>query len=196
MKGWSSAIFPLSVMLVLAGLTFWLMRAIDLPQERRDGKNRHDPDTIITDMTLRRLDPNGRLQYELRAPRLTHYPDDETTHVERPNFRYLHPQKPTVTMTAERARVTQNGDEVRLEENVRVERAGGPRREALVATMPDLTIITDAELAYTASPVEITQGRSWLRGTGLSINNKTQTYVLEQKAVGQFASKHTRTAKP
>ena len=67
MKHWGSAIFPLSLLLALAGLTFWLRYATELPAERHDGKNRHDPDYIITDATLHKInqlpvaDEDGRL---------------------------------------------------------------------------------------------------------------------------------------
>jgi lipopolysaccharide export system protein LptC len=55
--------------------------------------------------------------------------------------------------------------------------------------MPDLTIRPDDEKGFTKSPVRITQGKSWLTGVGMQVNNNTQTYVLESQAIGQFESK-------
>ncbi len=62
-NNWGSALFPLAILLTLSGLTFWLVHATELPEERRDGKNRHDPDYIIEQTKLRKLDTTGRLQW-------------------------------------------------------------------------------------------------------------------------------------
>ena len=67
MKRWGSALFPLSLLLALAALTFWLRYATELPESRNDGKDRHDPDFIISDSVLRKLDRSGRLQELLQA---------------------------------------------------------------------------------------------------------------------------------
>ena len=53
MKQWGSALFPLSLLAALAVLSFWLRYATELPEERHDGKNRHDPDFVIHDSVLR-----------------------------------------------------------------------------------------------------------------------------------------------
>ncbi len=192
MKNWGSALFPLSILLALAALTFWLRHAIELPEERRDGKTRHDPDYIIDQPQLRKLDKTGKLQYTLDAKQIVHFPDDETTDVSQPKLVYLHAKRPPVTTSAERAHVSQDGNQVDFYENVRIERAATPKQAAMLATMPDLTVRPDDEKAFTQSPVLITQGKSWLKGVGLQVDNKTQTYVLESQAVGQFESKHAK----
>lgn len=86
MKRWGSALFPLSLLLVLTGLTFWLRYATELPQTKHDGKLRHDPDYIVTDAILRKIDLTGRLKYTLSATDIRHYPDDESTDMLKPNL--------------------------------------------------------------------------------------------------------------
>ena len=192
MKSWGSAVFPLTILLALAGLTFWLRHAIELPEESHNGKHRHDPDYIIEQAQLRKLDKTGRLQYTLNAPEIRHYPDDETTDVSKPNLTQLHPKKPSVTMNAERAHISQDGAQVDFYENVQIHRAATPKQAALLASMPDLTVRPDDGKAFTKSPVLITQGKSWLKGIGMQVDNTQQTYILESQAVGQFESKYAR----
>ena len=192
MKHWGSALFPLAILLVLAALTFWLRHAIELPEPRRDGKHRHDPDYIIGNPQLRKLDKTGRLQYTLDAEEIRHFPDDDTTDVRLPRLVYLHPSKPSVTMSADRAHVSQDGKQVDLHDHVRVVRAATVRQEPLVATMPDLTVRPDDEKAFTRSPVLMTQGKSWLKGVGMQVDNKIQAYILESQATGQFESKFAK----
>jgi len=189
---WGSALFPLTLLLALAGLTYWLRYAIELPVERNDGKTRHDPDYIIDQPHLRKLDKDGRLQYTLNATEIRHFPDDDSTDVGKPHLTYLHPEKPAVVMSGERAHVNKDGKQVDFYDNVHVERAATPTDEALVATMNVLTVLPDDEKAFTKSPVLITQGKTWLKGVGMQVDNKTQTYILESQAVGQFESKYAK----
>lgn len=192
MKRLGSAIFPLSILLVLAALTFWLSHAVQLPETGRNGKNRHDPDYIINDSQLRKLDKTGRLQYTLKAVEIRHYPDDDTTDMIKPDLVHLHPQKAPVTMVAERGHLSRDGKQADLYDNVQVRRAASGTQEEMLAVTDRLTILPDDEKAFTKSPVLITQGKSWLKGVGLQIDNSKQTYVLESRAVGQFESQHAK----
>lgn len=192
MRNWGSAIFPLTLLLALSGLTFWLRHAIELPDERNDGKNRHDPDYTISQPQLRKLDRNGHLQYTLDATEIRHYPDDDTTDVTKPTLVSLNSPRPSVAISSERAHVSQDGNQVDFYDDVRIQRAATPTQAAMLATMSELTVRPDDEKAFTKSPVLITQGASWLKGIGMQVNQKTQTYILEAQAVGQFESKHAK----
>lgn len=196
MKRWGSALFPLSLLLVLTGLTFWLRYATELPQLKQDGKLRHDPDYIITDATLRKIDQTGQLKYTLSATEIRHYPDDESTDMLKPNLVYLQVKKPPVTMSAERGHISKDGEQVDLYDNVRIRRSASAQYEEMTAYTPELTILPDVEKAFTKSPVLITQGKSWIKGVGMQVDNRAQTYLLESQAVAVLESKHAKKQKP
>lgn len=189
MKNWSSALFPLAILIVLAGLTFWLVRATALPPPEDDGKDRHDVDYVIDGFNLRKLDAHGHLQYTLRATEARHFPDDDSTDLDRPDFVYFPVAKPKLYMSAKTARVSADGEMVYLHDDVRLRRDPSAQRQMLLGYMPDLTINTVDETAYTKSPVLFTEGPSWLKGVGMHIDNKTENYVLESHAVGMFESR-------
>lgn len=195
MKNWATAVFPITTLGVLAGLTFWLLHATAIPEEKSDGKNRHDPDYIITGMKLNKLTKTGVLQYTLTADETVHYPDDDSTDVTKPNLVYLNPRKPTLTMSSRMAHVNSEGEIVYMYDDVRIKRAATPIRAELLGYMPDLTINTEEETAFTNSTVLFTQGPSWLKGVGMNIDNKTETYVLQSRARGEFESRKAK-AKP
>lgn len=192
MKHWGNALFPLAVLLALAGLTFWLRHAIELPDERRDGRYRHDPDYIVEMPQIRKLDKAGNLQYTVNAKEIRHYPDDNTTDMTLPRMVAVHPGKPSVTMSSERAHLSEDGQLLELYENVQILREATAQQAALQATMPDLMVRLDEENAYTRSPVMITQGVSWLKGVGMQVDNKTHTYILESQAIGRFERQQTQ----
>ena len=196
MKRWGSALFPLSLLLVLTGLTFWLRYATELPQTKQDGKLRHDPDYIVTDAILRKIDLTGRLKYTLSAADIRHYPDDESTDMLKPNLVHFQAKKPPVTMSAERGHISKDGEKVDLYDNVRIRRSASAQNEELTAYMPELTILPDVEKAFTKSPVLITQGKSWMKGVGMQVDNRAQTYLLESHAVAVLESKHAKKQKP
>lgn len=189
MKNWGSALFPLSLLLTLAALTFWLRYASELPDARRDGKYRHDPDYIVNDATLRKLDNTGQLVYTLKAPEIRHYPDDDSSEVSQPHLVHLNPKKPTLTMNADTAHISSKGEQVDLHGNVRVHRAATAKDAEMILTTPQLTVLPDEEKAYTKHPVLITQGNSWIKGIGLRMDNRAQTYLLEAQARASLESR-------
>ena len=194
MKHWGSALFPLSLLFVLALLTFWLRYATELDEPRRDGKHRHDPDYILTDVVARKLDQNGNLAYTLRAADVRHYPDDDTTDLTQPNLVHNNGKGgvPPVTVSADKGHLAHDNDQVDLSGNVRLYRPPFPKHPAMTATMEQLTVFPNDETAFTKVPVLITQGNSWVKGVGMQANNRTQTYIIESQAVGFIESKKAR----
>lgn len=181
MKPTGASLFPLLVLALLAGLTFWLERAT---QENVGGRSkaRHDPDYYVERFTFRRYDADGALQHTLSADRSVHFPDDESTEVTAPRLTYFKGR--ITTATANRAWLDKEGKHVRLNEDVRVVRAGEGDDPETVMTTTVLNVVPDDEYAYTEAPVRITQGRSVFTGTGFESSGKTRISVLSGPAHG------------
>lgn len=194
MRHWTGAGFPLTLIVTLAALTVWLKQAVEMPEPGRDGKHRHDPDYIVEGARVTRLDDAGRLRYTMRADRIAHFPDDDSTEVNRPHLVYLNEGRPPMTLSSEVAQVSANGAEVQLLRKVEVRRAASERQEALLGVTDRLTVYPDDERAVTDAQVEITQGKSWVRGVGMELDNDTQQFVLKSKVTGQFEPKRTKTS--
>jgi lipopolysaccharide export system protein LptC len=179
----SSALFPLLVLAMLAAFTFWLERAT-----RGDGGGpnpnlRHDPDFWVDEFILRRYDVDGSIQHTLKAARMTHFPDDDSTEVDEPRVAYFR-DGVTTTLTARLAWLDKEGKHVRLQDEVRVIRTE-PQGTAMIVDTRLLNVVPDDEYAQTDAPVTIIQGRSVVRGSGgLEINNKTRMAVLNGPVTG------------
>ena len=186
MKHWPSQLFPIVILALLAGLTFWLQSRVATDVTKHDGKLRHDPDAIAENFVARRFDQTGQLKYRLSAPYLVHYPDDDTSEITAPVLVSYRPNTPPVTVTADHAKLTAGGEIAYLRDNVRLSRAATATRPELVARSPDLTVETEAGVAHTTSKVEITQGQSWVTGVGAHIDHNASTFVLQSQVKGQY----------
>lgn len=176
MKPSGAGLFPIALVGLLAGLTFWLDRTTTSDDGSRAGQRRHDPDYIVERFQVRRFDATGALQHSLVADKMLHYPDDDSTSVIAPRLTYHH--TPPTQLAADTARLDKTGKHVDLEGNVRIVREGnGDRPQTRIATSA-LHIDPEAEVARTNAPVTITTGRSVINGTGLEANNKTGNAVM------------------
>lgn len=186
MKHWQSQLFPILLVALLAGLSFWLQSAVNDDETRRDGNQRHDPDAIVDNFTVRRFDANGQVKYRLTAPYLEHFPDDDSSELRSPTLLSYRPDAPPMTFTALNAKVSAKGETVFLWDQVSVSRAATADRPEMRARMPDLTVQPDAGIAFTNSPVEITMGQSWIKGVGAHLDNNDSTLVLQSQVTGVY----------
>ena len=85
-----------------------------------------------------------------------------------------------------------DGEQVDLYDNVRLHRAATAKDPETIGTTTQLTILPDEEKAYTREPVLITQGKSMIKGVGLQVDGRKQTYLLESRASAVIESKHAR----
>ncbi|MDP2811222.1 MAG: LPS export ABC transporter periplasmic protein LptC [Rhodocyclaceae bacterium] len=175
MRPTGASLFPIVLLALLAGMTFWLERATRTG-DLHSGKERHDPDFIVDRFEVRRYDTDGALQHTLIADRMLHYADDESSDVIAPHLTY-HRQRPTV-VTSRTAWMDKDAEHARLDGDVRIVRAGADGGPETVITTSVLHVIPDDEFAHTDAPVTLTQGQSVIHGVGLTTDNKTQISTL------------------
>lgn len=181
----ATTLFPLLLVGLLAGMSFWLEMASRAPTATSDGKARHDPDYIVSNFEVRRFDPQGNLQHSVAADLLRHYPDDDSTVVLAPRITY-HRAPPTF-VTAREAVISSKGEHVQLIEDVQVTRRGIGNKPDTVLTTTRLDVWPDDEIAKTNMPVAIAQGASIVHGSGLNVDYKTSFYILEGPVQGVFS---------
>lgn len=186
MKAWSSQIFIIGLLALLAGLTFWLDKGQSVDEAKTDSKQRHDPDAMADNFVMRRFDETGVVKYRLSAPHMKHFPDDDSSVLTNPTLTTYRPESPPVTILAKNAVSTSKGSTVFMWEDVSITRAATPERQEMVARMPDLTAQTEAGFAFTDSPVEITQGESWVKGVGAFLDNNTSILTLQSQVTGLY----------
>ena len=170
--------FPLALLILLATLTFWLDRVVQLPTPARDGSSRHDPDYVIENFSATRMGLDGAPHYTLSAKKMLHYPDDDTTHLEQPRFVNTEPAKPALRAKADQAKLSSNGENIYLTGNVVVLKEAGNGQDKTTMTSNYLHIIPDDDIIKTDKPVTIIGENSVINAVGMILNNRTRILQL------------------
>lgn len=181
-----SAWFPLLLLAALAALTFWLDQAVQLPAANGSLAKRHDPDYFVDGLSALKMNPDGKVSYTLSAEKMVHFPDDDTTRLTKPRWVSLGSGKPPVTITAEQALVSSNGEHVYFEDNVRVVREPGGKQSRLVLETIFLHVIPDQDIARTDRPVKITDANTVVNAVGLELNSETRVLKLLSNVKGVY----------
>ncbi len=179
--------FPLALLLLLAILTFWINKAVQPAAPKVDGSSRHDPDYIMNNFVTTQTDINGDLRYKLAAVEMRHFPDDDTTHLQRPRYTQFAVGKPYTQVEGLRGYVSSNGEEVQLVDNVKVTRQAFEGKGEMTVETDYLNIRPNDELVTTESPVVIRQApKTVIYATGMIYEKKLRTVTLLHKVRAHY----------
>ena len=142
------------------------------------------------------MDADGSVKYSLRAERMVHYPDDDTTHLRRPRFvSYATAQAP-VTITAREGLVSSEGENIYFHDDVLVTRAAYSDRSELVMRTTYLHVVPDSNIAKTDRPVTITDANTTVHAVGLELNSETQVLRLLSRVKGTYHGPNKTVQQP
>lgn len=175
----SAIVFPLVLLSLLAILTFWINHIVQLPTAKLDGSSRHDPDYIVSNFVTTQTDINGDLKYKLAAIEMRHFPDDDTTNLQRPRYTQFAIGKPYTQVEGLRGYVSGDGEEVQIVDNVKVVRQAFADKGEMTIDTDYLSILPDDDIVRTASPVVIKQApKTVIYATGMLYEKKNRTVTL------------------
>jgi lipopolysaccharide export system protein LptC len=171
--------FPLALLIFLAVLTFWINRAVQPPLPKLDGSSRHDPDYIMNNFVTTQTDIKGDLRYKLAAIEMRHFPDDDTTELQRPRYTQFAVGKPYTQVQGLRGLMSSDGEEVQLFDNVKVTRQAFADKGEMTVETDYLNIRPNEELVTTDRPVVIRQApKTVIYATGMVYEKKQKTVTL------------------
>lgn len=187
-------VFPLALLSMLALLTFWINKTVQPPVPKLDGSSRHDPDYIMSNFVTTQIDINGDLRYKLAAVEMRHFPDDDTTSLQRPRYTQFAVNKPYTQVEGLRGYVSGNGEEVDLVDNVKVTRQAFAGKGEMTVETDHLNIRPNEELVRTESPVIIRQApKTVIYATGMIYEKKMRTVTLLHKVRAHYEKPGNQT---
>lgn len=193
----SAIFFPLMLLLLLAVITFWINKTVQPSAPKIDGSSRHDPDYIMSNFVTTQTDVKGGLRYKLAAAEMRHFPDDDTTQLQRPRYTQFAVGKPYTQVEGLRGYVSSDGEEVQLVDNVKVTRQAFAGKGEMTVETDYLNIRPNDELVTTDSPVVIRQApKTVIYATGMIYEKKKRTVTLLNKVRAHYERPVGATAKP
>jgi len=181
--------FPLALMVALAGTTFWLERMVREEEGLHPSLRRHDPDYIVDNLAHTRFNTQGIAVYTLVAAKMIHYPDDDTTDLVAPRVVQTKPNQPRMTVTADRGALSQDGEEIFLYDNVLLVRDGGPDRSETRMRTSFLHLVQAHDVVQTDRDVVVTEDDRVLSGRGMEYHTDSDELFLRERVRGQFEPK-------
>ena len=140
---WLERIVIFSVVIALVGLTAWMQSDLlgEPENEEQVVTENHDPDYYIENFSAVGMDTGGNRQYLLEADRMVHFPDDDTSLLDKPHVIQYETGRAPTHIYSETGWVSANGDEVKLTGNVRVIRGRDDTGSGGVTTTDTLNIV-------------------------------------------------------
>ncbi|MBA2689562.1 MAG: LPS export ABC transporter periplasmic protein LptC [Burkholderiales bacterium] len=178
MSSRARGLLPLLLLLLLAGLTFWLSQAVTGLPDKGNGTKRHDPDMFVDNFTAKQFGADGTVRYTLAARKMVHYPDDDTSHLTDVKFNATETGAPPFTATSDTGVLTQKGEEIFLRGNVILVREAAPPNSRIIVRTSYLHVIPDAGIAQTDQPVELRDASKIINAASMRVNNKIETITL------------------
>lgn len=177
--------FPVALLVVLAGLAYWLAVVSAPGEEDISGRFRHDPDVILGKFKAFKFGEQGAKKETLTGTASEHYPDDESTMIVNPNLIHVNEgNTPATTVKADKAFLNSDQSEVELVGNVVGFRPAFGDRPSITFKTSQIMIYADEERAETKQRVTVYQGKDWMAGTGFDMDNVTQVYNFHSHVEG------------
>lgn len=177
---------PAVLLVLLVMLLFWLDQAVQPPQPKTDGSSRHDPDYVVENFSATRMGKDGLPQHTLSAAKMTHYPDDDTTHLDAPHFTHFAIGKSPLHIQSGKALLSRDGEHAYFTDHVLVTREADKDRSAMTLATSYLHLIPERDLALTDKPVSIRDANTNVDAVGLELNNQTHVIKLFSRVKGRY----------
>lgn len=181
----ASNLLPLLLVFFLAALTLWLRYAVEGPSSDGSAGKRQDPDAVVDNFTVTRLDESGKPRYLISARRMIHFSGDDSTELESPRFLRTSAGS-DMTVTADRGRITHDQREAIFSGNVQLVRSATREKGELRARTEYLHILAEQDKVRTDRRVTITEGKSTLSGVGMEVDKQAGRFTLYSRVRGIY----------
>lgn len=179
----SIPILPLAVLALLCALSYWLSQFSQLTDPRAQARLRHEPDLVVENLSAKKLNLSGDVQYTVEAARMMHFPDDDSSTLQSVVFTALEPGKPKLVATAPLGAMVRrdtHGDEVQMSGGVLIQSEASEKYPALRLATPKLTIYPDKNIARSVDGAILTSPTGRLTARMFELNSITRTIVFER----------------
>lgn len=170
----------------VAVATWWFTKRSAMTPTIETSGTTQPPDQTLEGIRFISMDTNGKPSYRIDAPGMRYYNAQDRAELDEPRMQYFRPNKKPIRLNAARAVVLKNKDEVRLLDDVTMERPADAERSALRLEMRDVTIHPNAETLSTDQKVRAQGDYFWIEGRGMRANLGEETIEILSEAHGVY----------
>jgi lipopolysaccharide export system protein LptC len=178
---------PLAILLLLATLSFWIERSVQVTSNGSPAAP-IDPEGIMENFDALRTDATGRPHYRLSARNLKHYSGSKLTELESPRFVQLNAQTGELSAVARQATVSPDGNEVDLRGDVNVLRAARAGQSALSLRTAQLLVFPERDLLRAPGTVDIRDSTLTLRAGAMEYDARQHVIKLTGRVQARYIS--------
>lgn len=186
-----AAVASIVFMLILAAGTYYLAVWVSRDQQTSLITTSNEPDVFVEGVSLTRVNTQGDPIFQMSADSMLHYPIDGTSEFRMPTLVSLDSNRPRMTVRADLATASSEGQSTVLEGNVVIERQAIPQNPTLTIRTERLVLTPDNETARTELPVLIEHGTAQLSGVGMEFDNLSRTMRLHSQVQADIPEKAT-----
>lgn len=157
-----------------------------LQSAKQPSNSNHLPDAYMEQVNYQEFNSEGRLHAQLTTPRLTHYPDNDTTLFLKPNMRLITKKNIHWHVTALHGQSDKGSEKVLLWDNVVIHQPKQPDNPETTIKTSQLTVYPDKQTAETKQAVRIMRPGSITTAVGMTANFKTGVFKLLSQSKGHY----------
>ena len=179
---------PLAILLLLAALSFWIERSVQLAANGSQAAQT-DPEGIMENFDALRTDPAGNPHYRLSASRLKHYSGSKRTELESPHFIQIDAETRRCKRGgARRPRFQPMATRWTCAATSVVERAARPGQSAMTLRTAQLLVYPERDLLRAPGAVDIRDDTVILRAGAMEYDARQRVIKLTGRVQARYFS--------
>lgn len=175
----------LGMLALLALLAWWLLQTGTSTAPTMQTEIDEQPDQFMENIHMRHMDEAGQLLFELRARKMSHFPDDGRATLDDIALDYYSADHPPWLLEAREGRIPAGRDYLHLSGDVRLEMRLDEDEPLTLLLTPALDVDLQTRHATSDSGVIISREYSELRGQNMRADLNTGIVRLEHNVRGR-----------
>jgi lipopolysaccharide export system protein LptC len=163
------------ILLVFAGLSYLALDKLAEDEITKLNKLAHYPDYYMENFSTLTMNQDGTPKNRLNAAYMAHYPDDNTSELDKPELEIFRKDKQPIYVSADKGWVTSNNQVILLSGNVYLHQNDDDGELKLELIAEDARILVDEKYAETDRAATLISRKSVTNSIGM------RAYLQEQR---------------
>ncbi|KTC84069.1 LPS export ABC transporter periplasmic protein LptC [Legionella brunensis] len=153
--------------LIALACSGWYFASSTMVKKLDDETLSQSVDSIVTNLTVRRFDEQGKLINYLRTPEMQHIPANNINLLKKPYIVITQPGQPAWQINSDKAKAIHGGEQITFIQNVIVHQNKGEHSQESTMKTEELTYFSKEKLATTNLAVSFQQPGSIVHSQGM-----------------------------